>query len=216
MGVFDKVKKIVYLSSTDDGVELLKWLKTLDCDIVLSNTENKRITEFPQYDLGVSYLYSHKIPASEFAIPHKWVNFHPAPLPKFRGRNCAYHAIMEDSNYFGATIHYMDEDFDTGDLIEVCTFSVIPFYTAGDLMVLSHSILYRLFRKYMPQLLERDVDSYPQGSGYYYKKTSINNKVDLTYEQQRKIRAVTALPRFYAVTEIDGRKYKLVPLDNGE
>lgn len=207
--------RIIYLSSTDLGVDLLHWLQKLPCNIILAKTDNQKISAFPDYDLGISFLYTHRIPSAEFHHPYKWVNFHPGPLPEFRGRNLAYHAIMEESPYFGATIHYMDCDFDTGEIIEVVRFPIMPHHTAGDLVAHSYLLLSQLFKTYMPELLKGKIESRPQGDdGRYFRRVPIDDKIELTEQQARKIRAVTVDPRFHARVNIGGKLYKLVPVQD--
>ena len=204
--------RVIYLSSTEIGQDLLNWFKTLPCQVILAETGNRKISEFPSYDLGISFLYTHQIPTSEFHTPYKWVNFHPGPLPEFRGRNLAYHAIMEDSPHFGATIHYMDCEFDTGEIIEVSRFPVLPCYTAGDLVSISHAKLVELFKKYLPKLLVGKVASRPQGeNGRYYRRTPIKDEIELTEEQLRRIRAITVMPHYFPRVNVGGTWYRLVP-----
>ena len=207
-----KKPRVVYLSSTDMGEELLSWLAKQPCNIVMSETRNQRIGEFPQYDFGLSFLYTHLVPKSEFKVPKKWVNFHPGPLPEYRGRNIAYHAIMLNSSHFGATIHYMDKAFDTGEIIAVERFPIEPAHTAGDIVRLSHKILISLFKMYVPLLLQHgELQSQPQGKGPYFKKTNIDDTIKLSDEQEKVVRSVTVTPRFFATTVIGGRHYKIIP-----
>ena len=208
-------KQVIYLSSTETGRALLAWLRTQPCDVVLANTDNTSADHLPPCDLGLGFLYVHKIPASEFIEPHKWVNFHPGPLPEFRGRDLAYHAIMQGCDQFGATIHYMDAQFDTGEIIEVVRFPIESGDTAGDLVLKSHEQLASLFRKYVPLLLQGKVPSHPQPAGAYYRKAVIDDEIHLSEEQARKVRAVTVHPRFTAHTIIGGRKYLLAPVEPG-
>lgn len=207
-----RMKRVIYLSSTRNGELLLEFLRTQACKIIVANTINERLTHFPEYDLGISFLYTYKIPASEFREPYKWVNFHPGPLPEFRGRNLAYHAIMQKSASFGATIHYMDAEFDTGEIIEVQRFPIEETDTAGDLVRKSHNLLVKLFMKHIPLLLRGKLPSYPQGPGTYYQKVEIVGHIQLNDEQQRLIRAVTVAPRYYATTTIGGKLYRIVAL----
>ena len=118
---------------------MYSYLQNLDCNISYSDTENNPIKDFQNidYDLGISFLYTYKIPASEFSKNKIWLNFHPGPLPEYKGRNLCYHAIMNKAPRFGATLHYMDKDFDTGNIIEVITFPIAADYTAGDLSRIS-------------------------------------------------------------------------------
>ena len=212
MSSLHRLPKVLYLSTTDTGKELFKWLEALPCEIIVKETDGCKLSEFPpNYDLGISYLYTYKIPPSEFDSAHHWINFHPGPLPEFRGRNLAYHAIMSKSDHFGSTIHYMDKEFDTGDIIEVVRFSIQPWHTAGDLVKIAHETLGQLFKKHVPGLLKGKVDSYPQGSGRYYRKEEINEILALTEEQETKVRAVTVVPNYYARTIIGGNEYKVMP-----
>lgn len=214
MNSFYKLPKVLYLSSTNKGEKLLKWLETLPCDIVFKEINDVKLTKFPlTYDLGISFLYTHKIPPSELERTHRWINFHPGPLPEFRGRNLAYHAIASKSDHFGATIHYMDKEFDTGNIIEVVRFSILTWHTAGDLVKIAHATLEQLFKKHVPRLIKGTVDSYPQSIGNYYRRGEINEIITLTEEQETTIRAVTVAPKYYARVVIGGKEYKIIPSD---
>jgi methionyl-tRNA formyltransferase len=128
-----------------------------------------------------------------------------------RGRNLAYHAIMEGREQFGASVHYMDEEFDTGKVIEVLRFPIEPHHTAGDLVNLAHDHLAVLFKKYVPLALRGMVPSRNQDAGVYYKKEPINNEVVLTDKQKRLVRALTVSPKFYPKVLIGGRNYRIIP-----
>ena len=93
----------------------------------------------PDYDIGVGFLYTYKIPAEQ--LTKTWINFHPAPLPEYGGRNVAHHAIINNSQYFGGTMHYMNEEFDRGDIIDCQRFKIQKTDTAGDLVIKSYETL---------------------------------------------------------------------------
>jgi methionyl-tRNA formyltransferase len=206
-----KRPRVVYLSRGKWGPSLLRWLKREPCDVVYSDTENRRVEKFPDYDLGIAFLYGHRIPASEFDGRKLWVNFHSAPLPELRGREVAYHAIMQGASHFGATIHYMDATLDTGDLIEVQRFPIMPYHTAGDLVRRSHRLLIRLFRKHIPAILRSKVPSTPQEHGTYYSRTTISDYIELDARQELLIRALTVHPLHHARVRIGGRSFRIVP-----
>jgi methionyl-tRNA formyltransferase len=171
------------------------------------------MTDFPEYDVGISFLYTHKVPKSEFAVPYKWINFHPAPLPEFRGCHPYFHAIMQGLSTFGSSVHYMDAEFDTGEIIEVIRFPIEPHNTAGDLITTSRNIALELFKRHIPSILQGKVRSYPQGDGRYYGLTKINDHVDITDSQAKKIRALTVYPHHLPLIDIGGRTFKIVPTD---
>lgn len=207
-----KHPRVVFLSTTKLGIKMLNKLKKLKCEIVFSKTEGEKCGGLPPYDLGISFLYPHKISKTEFKFPHRWVNFHPGPLPEFRGRDLCYHAIMNQATHFGATIHYMDVNYDTGEIIEVIRFPILQEDTAGDLTRRSYKLLKFLFEKYIPRLLTSKVSSSPQEKGIYYSKEPIDEVVEINEEQGLKIRALTVHPRFNAKIKIGKKMYKIVPL----
>lgn len=59
-----------------------------------------------EYDCGVSFMHLKRINKKQLEKP--WINFHPAPLPEYRGRNLCYHALMNGETEFGATVHSPD------------------------------------------------------------------------------------------------------------
>jgi len=203
--------RVVFLSRGKWGPPLLRWLKRQSCDVVYSDTANGPVQRFPEYDLGIAFLYGHRIPASELSAGKVWINFHSAPLPEFRGRDGAYHAIMQRAPHYGASIHYMDATFDTGELIEVQRFPIQPYHTAGDLIRRSHRLLIRLFRKHIPAILRGKVPSTPQEPGSYYFRSKLPNYIDLDESQELLIRALTVHPLYHARVRVGGRSYRIVP-----
>ena len=167
------------------------------------------------YDLGVSFMYTYKVPKEELDKP--WINFHPAPLPAYKGRNLCYHAIMNGEKEFGATIHYMDENFDTGDIIEVLGFAIQEWVTAEDLSRFALSASRQLFQMYFPRILAGEKFTRSKNiGGTYYKKEKIVDTLDLgksnfvpSFWLNRFIRAVT-YGNFYPKIEVSGIPYKIV------
>lgn len=168
------------------------------------------------YDIGISFMYQHRVPKEQLAKP--WFNFHPAPLPKYKGRNLCYHAIMNGEKEFGASLHYMDENFDTGDIIEVLDFSIPEWATAEDLSGFAISASRQLFQLYFPRIIAgEEFPRTPNVGGKYYKKEEIEDfvmKKDrdvLGYGEltKKRIRAIT-YGDFYPKVEIGGVTYKIV------
>jgi methionyl-tRNA formyltransferase len=76
-------------------------------------------------DYVISYMFRHKIikkvlDKAKIAA----INFHAAPLPDYGGWGTYNRAILNDSTYYGCTCHYMNENFDEGDLIKVHKFQI--------------------------------------------------------------------------------------------
>lgn len=164
------------------------------------------------YDVGISFMYTYKVPAKEIK-KHTWYNFHPAPLPEYKGRNLCYHAIMNGETRFGASIHYMDENFDTGPIIDVRHTTIGEYQTAGDVYREAIETAKGLFEEYLPYIL---VD-FPLATifnigGRYYKKEPIDERVYVNAVQKDRIRAITA-NGFYPYIDIGGRKFRITPED---
>jgi methionyl-tRNA formyltransferase len=163
------------------------------------------------YDIGISFMYQHKVPAKE-VNSHPWFNFHPAPLPDYKGRNLCYHAIMNKEKEFGATIHYMDEGFDTGDIIEVWRFPMLEQMVAEDVSNKAIEKSKALFRHYLPKILETPVfPRVPNVGGTYYKKGQIIEEIPVKPDEPfgQFVRAVT-YKDFHPRIDIGGVKYKIV------
>lgn len=169
------------------------------------------------YDIGISFMYQHKVPAKE-VNSHPWFNFHPAPLPEYKGRNLCYHAIMNGEISWGASLHYMDENFDTGDVVEVRTKFLYGDETAQDLSDLSISISKEMFLEYFPKIISGEkIEATPQSnfrvSGNYYRKSQIEELIDLDFQTvesfERSVRAIS-YGKFHPKIKVGGVTYKIV------
>jgi len=70
-----------------------------------------------QPDIILSVLFGYKLSSKVLTIPSKGcINLHPSYLPFNRGVYPNVWAII-DGTPAGVTLHYMDEGFDTGDII---------------------------------------------------------------------------------------------------
>jgi methionyl-tRNA formyltransferase len=68
-------------------------------------------------DLILSFTFPYRLPPEILAIPRiAAVNLHPTPLPRYRGPN-PMRMIYDGAPMLGATLHYLDNDFDTGAIL---------------------------------------------------------------------------------------------------
>lgn len=101
-------------------------------------------------DIGVSAFFGYRVPAAVLsALPGGCVNVHPAWLPFNRGAFPNVWAII-DGTPAGATIHYMDAGFDTGDVIARRKVDVEPVDTGGSLYRKLERTCVELFRENWP------------------------------------------------------------------
>lgn len=68
-------------------------------------------------DVAVVACFTRRIPAALLAIPrHGFLNLHPSLLPDYRGPVPLFWQLR-DGAPTGVTVHYMDDGFDTGDIV---------------------------------------------------------------------------------------------------
>jgi methionyl-tRNA formyltransferase len=145
------------------------------------------------------------------------LNFHPAPLPEMRGIGGYNVAILEDWSEWGVSAHFVDEQFDTGDVVRVDRFPLDREHeTALSLDVRSQQRLLEVFRWTVDQVAAgKALPRSAQGEGRYVTRAEFEelravrpgDPPELT---ARRIRAFWYPPHDGATLEVDGRTVTLV------
>ena len=166
-------------------------------------------------DVVVSFLFWNLIREPLISLGRVGcLNFHPAPLPDFRGIGGYNVAILEGLPEWGVSCHFVDEHFDTGDLVAVERFQIDPdSETALSLDTRSQQQLASLFERVMDRLLDGDeLPRAPQGEGRYVSRAEFEELrvVRPGDDLGRKLRAFWYPPWPGAVVELDGRRLTLV------
>ncbi len=166
-------------------------------------------------DLVVSFLYWRLIREPLLSLGRiGCLNFHPAPLPDFRGVGGYNVAVLEGLGEWGVSCHFVDEHLDTGDLVEVERFEIDPSaHTAFSLDLLSGERLVGLFGRVIDRLLAgEELPREPQGPGRYVSREDFEELrlVRPGDDLDRKLRAFWYPPYPGAVVEVDGRELTLV------
>lgn len=148
------------------------------------------------------------------------LNFHPAPLPEMRGVGGYNVAILEDWNEWGVSAHFVDKNFDTGDLVRVNRFSIdSQNETALSLDIRTQAQLLDLFRWVVDTLNDgRQLPREPQGQGRYVTREDFekmrsvrpDDSLDLI---RRRIRAFWYPPYDGATLSLNGERFTLVNRD---
>ena len=146
------------------------------------------------------------------------INFHPAPLPDYRGVGGYNFAILNELKYWGVSAHYVDENIDTGDIIQVNEFEISNDITVLELERISQVELLKLFKAIITKILnDEELSSYTQSpdQGKYISKSDLEAAKEVTInssqeEIDKKIRAFWFPPYDGAYIIIDGEKYTLV------
>lgn len=112
----EKGLNFIDFNQTPNEAQYIEKLKALDADI------------------GVVCSYNIKL-SKEFLNTTKmgYLNCHPSLLPDYRGPMPYFHIINNQERNSGITLHLMDEDFDTGDIIYQKEFELLKNETIGTL-----------------------------------------------------------------------------------
>ena len=169
------------------------------------------------FDLGLSVLFWRKLKGEMLNSPKFGVvNFHPAPLPEYKGVGGYNLAILEGLERWGATAHYMDEDIDTGPIITLKQFDIdIDNETARSLEKKTQDAIYKLFGQTLKILLNDPgrVPTIPNGPGRYVTRKQLEEMKTIDFaadDINRKVRAFWFPPYDGACVDIQGEKFTLV------
>jgi methionyl-tRNA formyltransferase len=180
-----------------DSPELIETIKNLDVDV------------------AVVCSFNYKIPKILMNTTRDgFINVHPSMLPKYRGGNPYSRVIMNGEAETGVTIHFMDESFDTGDIIAQKPYHIHSKATMGtifnELNVLGIELLLQVLQNYengeLPRIQQPKGD-FISGKGLSDAELFINyNKT--AEEIERFVRALN--PFILATTSFRGNMMKIM------
>lgn len=112
---------------------LNKGLRYIDYDNL---TDESFINEIKSLnaDIAVVCSFNYKVPKVMLdSVKGGFINTHPALLPDYRGPNPYSSVIINNEEYTGVTLHMMDEEFDTGDIVMQKKIQILKNETMGTL-----------------------------------------------------------------------------------
>lgn len=170
-------------------------------------------------DLVLSYLHMRRIRRPLIDLPSVGCfNFHPAPLPEFRGLGGYNFAILEGLSEYGVSVHWVAPSVDTGDIVKVRRFPIDDSAeTALSLERKSQDYLFDLMKEFV-LLVEQGapIASIPQGQGRYIDRKEIEAAKVIRLDDsaeiiERKARAFWYPPYDGACIERNGARFTVVP-----
>ena len=169
-----------------------------------------------KFDLGLSMLFWRKLREGFVTVPSlQTINFHPAPLPNYKGTAGYNLAILEGLSEWAMSAHYIDENIDTGRIIKLLKFPIDPINeTVQSLELASQGKLFDLFVDIMSDIKKapRILDTIPNVGGRYISRTEMEamKEVKPGDDVDRKIRAFWFPPYKGAFIRIDGKEFTLI------
>lgn len=128
------------------------FLNSINFDHSIYTTDDEPNSE--EFDLGVSYCYPRKISKDLLKIPKSgFVNFHPGPLPKYKGPNEYEDAVRNREINWGVSVHKMTEEYDSGEIIKIKKIKLHePPTSIEELGAISHYFLFELFKETIKEI----------------------------------------------------------------
>lgn len=163
----------------------------------LSSNDFREWFESFSLDLGVSVGYDKKLPTKLIEGPeHGTLNIHPSLLPEYRGANPYFWVIRNREETSGVTVHWMDEEFDTGPIINQQRLTLAEDETMGTLFFLLNRWGIEQTIEIIEQYLETGSfpDSHAQDEGVHEEAPSVTD-VDLRIDWQESYREINAVVR---------------------
>lgn len=184
--------------------------------------EALKLGTFPQFDIGISYLYHRILKESiiEFANQNI-INFHPAPTEIHRGIAPSCWCLLNGYKEWAVTAHYLTLGVDEGDIIKQRWFSIEHIRTAVEAEAYIQKQSIELLKEVLELLqssgggsaLPRRKQDLSKGCYFGRKELEsekIINNADDTDVIDHKIRSLWMPPHMGVYTEIGGKKYSLV------
>lgn len=144
------------------------------------------------------------------------INCHAGKLPYYRGRNVLNWALINDEKDFGITVHFIDGNIDTGDIILQKTFPITDQDHYGSLLAVSHeacaSILFEAIKMLQSGNYQRVKQSTIHSVGFYCNQRIAGDEVINWQQTSRElfnfIRAISS-PGPKAQTTVNGKIVKI-------
>lgn len=211
--------EIIFLGVNDAGMRVYNWLCEQEETFVhslLTTRDQLKVIEDVEPDYVISCGYQYIVPEEILEIPEEGaLNLHPAYLPYNRGAHPNVWSIVENTPA-GVTLHYMDPEIDTGDIIARRKVESDFSDTGKDLYERLEDAQVDLFKEIWPTVLSGDISITEQSddAGTYHRTSEFEElcKLDPGEEVKTKefldqLRALTFPPYNNAEIEIDGETY---------
>lgn len=157
----------------------------------------------PDYIFGIHFPYL--IPKSVLEIPKKgFLNLHPAYLPYNRGWHTPSWAILENTP-IGATLHFMEEKLDAGDIIHQKEVKINPADTANSLYQMLKEVELETFKEVFPKLVDEKFERTKQNlsKGTSHVKKDLFNEIIQRIDLEKSYTGKELIDKLRALTTSD-------------
>jgi methionyl-tRNA formyltransferase len=210
---------VLFLGANNIGMEIYDWLcdrETVSVLGMITRGKQLDLVADQQPDILVASGFRDIVPPEILDIPPEGcVNLHPGLLPHARGMNPNVWSIV-DNLPAGATLHYMDEDIDTGQIIARKRVPTSFEDTGKDVYERIETAAFELFTESWPGIEHGEASAQQQtdADATYHTKSDFDDLCRITPEKQYEarelldiLRALTFPPFDNAFVEVEGERY---------
>ena len=168
-----------------------------------------------QPDFLFSFYYRSLLPAGLLASARRGaLNMHGSLLPKYRGRAPVNWAILRGESETGATLHYMVEKADAGDIVDQLAVPILADDDAREVFAKVTVAAETILARSLPKLIAGTAERRPQpilAGQYFGRRTPADGRIDWSRparEIHDLVRAV-APPFPGAFAEVGGERWDI-------
>jgi methionyl-tRNA formyltransferase len=210
---------VIFLGVNDIGMQIYEWLcrrESVNVTAMITEPDQLSLVRQQQPGLIVSVGFDHLVPSEILSIPSEGaINLHPSYLPFNRGKSPNVWPLVEDTPA-GVTLHYMDDEFDTGDIISQRPVETDFSDTGKTVHERLETAQFELFTDVWPDIESGDIEATPQRStaGTYHTAADFTDLCEIDPSEEvhvkeflDRLRALTFPPFDNAYLKIEGKKY---------
>ncbi|KAA0021552.1 methionyl-tRNA formyltransferase [Antrihabitans cavernicola] len=168
---------VILTEKADDA--LIEQVRAAEPDVIVVNSW---YTKFPKE------LY--ELP------PHGTLNLHDSLLPKFTGFSPVLWALISGESEVGLTVHRMDEDLDTGDILIQKTMPIDPDDTGTSLVLKTMELIPDAVGEALDAIESGTATWTPQNPAhrtFFHKRSERDNLIDLSWPAADSARLIRVL-----------------------
>ena len=181
-------------------------------------SEDRLIELIREHDVkfGAACFFEYRV-SSEFLslFSNGVANVHPSALPHNAGMQSPFWGIM-NGTLLGATLHWMNERIDKGDIIDQIIFDDDDILSAAEVRRISRECCMELYERCLPQIIGGGALRRPQDEGGLYHfsheishATKFQADQYITFEELLRLVRATDYKDNGFFIEKDGRLYKI-------
>lgn len=185
-------KPIEFVFTDSNSTEIINFCELKGLPYFTGNPRKGKSKDFlldkdVDFIFSVNYLFLIDYDIIKFPKFH-CINFHGSLLPKYRGRTPHVWAIINNESFTGVTAHLIDNDCDTGDIIEQVKIPISSEDTGNSILKKFEEIYVELFFKVLENTDKNKIIHYPQDESkatFFGKRTPSDGQIDWSWSKER-------------------------------